>query len=114
MKLNLIVIQASNMERSVAFYESLGMSFIEEQHGNGPKHLSSNLEGMTFEIYPGDTMLNERSIRLGFSVSESLDELVAQLEQNGTKVISPPKDSPWGRRAVVADPNGYRVELTAE
>jgi predicted enzyme related to lactoylglutathione lyase len=26
-------------------------------------------------------------------------------------VISAPKDSDWGRRAVVADPDGHRIEL---
>jgi hypothetical protein len=30
----------------------------------------------------------------------------------GETSISAPKDSPWGRRAVVADSDGHRVELT--
>lgn len=31
----------------------------------------------------------------------------------GGKLLQQPQDSPWGRRAVLADPDGHRVELTA-
>ena len=47
----------------------------------------------------------------GFRIS-NLDQTIATLEQSGAKIISPPKDTPWGRRAVVDDPDGHRVELT--
>lgn len=30
----------------------------------------------------------------------------------GVKVISSPNVSPWGRRAVVENPEGHRIELT--
>jgi hypothetical protein len=29
----------------------------------------------------------------------------------GEKVVSPPQETEWGRRAVIADPDGHRVEL---
>jgi predicted enzyme related to lactoylglutathione lyase len=31
----------------------------------------------------------------------------------GATVVSEPRDSPWGRRAVVDDPEGQRVELVS-
>jgi predicted enzyme related to lactoylglutathione lyase len=37
---------------------------------------------------------------------------IAELEKQGITVISPPKNSPWGWRAVVTDPDGHKVELT--
>jgi predicted enzyme related to lactoylglutathione lyase len=34
------------------------------------------------------------------------------VQQLGAAVVSPPADSPWGLRAVLADPDGHRVEIT--
>jgi lactoylglutathione lyase len=42
-----------------------------------------------------------------------IDPAYAALVAAGGASVSPPKDSPWGRRAVVGDPDGHRVELTA-
>ena len=41
----------------------------------------------------------------------SVDAAVMRLQEIGVEVISTPKDSPWGRRAVVDDFDGHRVEL---
>jgi hypothetical protein len=30
---------------------------------------------------------------------------------DGTRLVHTPQDSPWGRRAVIADPDGHRIEL---
>lgn len=111
-KLNLIVIKVSDLSPSVSFYESLGLRFVEEQHGNGPVHYSCDVGGTIFEIYPSDENSGGQDVRLGFVVDDGLDQIVGQLEENGSKVISHPKNSPWGRRAVIADPGGHRIELT--
>jgi predicted enzyme related to lactoylglutathione lyase len=39
----------------------------------------------------------------------SLDAIFAKLNESGVIVISQPKDSPWGRQAVIDDPDGNRV-----
>lgn len=113
MKLNLVVIRATDLARSVAFYESLGMKFVEEQHGKGPKHFSCELEGTIFEIYSADGTPSE-AVRFGFTVQSPLDMLISRLESAGVAIISPPKDSAWGRRSVIADPDGNRIELCEE
>src|SRR4051812_48691508 len=99
MKLNLVVIRASDLQQSVAFYESLGLSFVEEKHGSGPTHVACDLDGTVFEIYP-DVNVDGRAVRLGFRVSK-LDSLIEQLNRIGSPILSPAKDSPRGRRAVV-------------
>ena len=46
--------------------------------------------------------------------AEDVDRAVAMLRgAAGAEVILPPTDSEWGRRAIVADPDGHRVELDA-
>ncbi|MBS4196514.1 VOC family protein [Lederbergia citri] len=106
--LNLIVIKSTNLEESVAFYEELGLQFQKEQHGNGPEHYACELDHLVFEIYPAAQQVNE--IRIGFNI-ENMESVVASLKLRSTKIITEPSVSPWGKRAVVKDPDGNSVEL---
>jgi catechol 2,3-dioxygenase-like lactoylglutathione lyase family enzyme len=110
--LNLVVIFSNDLQRSVEFYTSLGLTFTLERHGNGPEHFASEIGGLVFEIYPrpadGE---NSGPARIGFRVA-SVDEALATLKLRGVRVLSAPHDSPWGRRAVVSDPDGRRVEIS--
>jgi lactoylglutathione lyase len=111
-QLNLVVIRSGNIEQAAIFYQRLGLSFIKHRHGNGLEHFASELGGVTFEIYPYRTeAVPTTATRLGFQVS-SVDDIVDELQRYGALIVSPPADSDWGRRAVVADPDGHRVELT--
>ncbi len=42
------------------------------RHGNGPLHYESDLDGITFEIYPlpSDTRTADATLRLGFTVDD--------------------------------------------
>lgn len=111
---NLLVIRSKEIERAATFYEVLGMQFAKHQHGNGPEHLAAESPAQTFEIYPlADDSLPTTETRIGFVVT-AIDEVFEKLLQAGGKKVSPPQQSPWGRRAVVRDPDGHRVEITAE
>jgi predicted enzyme related to lactoylglutathione lyase len=109
--LNLVVVQARDLEAAKRFYEAIGLTFVTEQHGRGPKHYAASVGQTVFEVYPcqGDAMC--RPARIGFEV-QSLDEVLTALRQQSTAALKEPADSPWGRRIVVQDPDGNRVELT--
>lgn len=108
---NLIVIRVSDIEHSLQFYERLGLEFTKHRHGSGPEHYACESGQVVFEIYPktSDTQ-NTSAVRIGFKVTD-LNRLIADLQNEGVSIISPPKDSPWGRRAIIDDPDGHRVEL---
>lgn len=111
---NLIVLRSRDLDRAHSFYHALGLSFIRHSHGNGPIHLASESAGQFFEIYP----LTEEgaptdATRVGFAV-QSVDDTYASLLTAGGISVTPPRDSQWGRRAVVADPDGHRVELSTK
>jgi lactoylglutathione lyase len=108
--LNLIVIRANNLEESYSFYKKLGLSFNQEQHGNGPQHYTSELKGLVFEIYPAVNGKNDETIRIGFSVP-NLDHVMDNLRSIDATIITEPSIGPWGKRAVVQDPDGHKVEL---
>ncbi|WP_417746936.1 VOC family protein [Rosistilla oblonga] len=110
---NLLVIRSRRIDQAAGFYKALGLHFTKHRHGSGPEHYATESAGHTFEIYPlaeGATPTTET--RIGFAVAR-VDDVFARLVEAGGKSISPPKPSPWGRRAVVCDLDGHRVELTA-
>jgi len=110
---NLLVIRSSQVEQATFFYEALGLHFTKHRHGNGPEHYASESDNQTFEIYPlADNATPTTETRIGFAVNH-VDDVFARLVEAGGKSVSSPKQSPWGRRAVVCDPDGHRVELTA-
>jgi lactoylglutathione lyase len=109
--LNLVVLRCRDLERAAAFYSRLGLEFSRHRHGSGPEHLAAELSGGVFELYPmsvdGPSTLGTR---IGFRVS-SVDAAIGALSDYPGAVLTAPRDSEWGRRAVVADPDGHRVEL---
>jgi len=109
--LNLVVLRSPDIDRAAAFYSCLGLEFQKHRHGSGPEHFAAELGGSVFELYPlADGVASTSGTRVGFRVP-SVDEAVAALSQYAGAIISAPRDSEWGRRAVVADPDGHRVEL---
>ena len=110
--LNLVVLRTSDVQQSVAFYNALGMTFEVERHGTGPEHFSCDVHGVVLEIYPASAQRPaEASTRLGFRVA-NVGESVEQCVAAGGAIVSAMATSPWGLRAVVADPDGRAVELT--
>ena len=104
------------MEASLTFYRAFGFSFVEEKHGSGPVHYSTQLGSIVLEIFPGEpaSPLNRKAsgaTMLGFSVA-SVDEAVLAAKNLGAQVVTAPTASPWGRRAVVVDPDGRGIELS--
>lgn len=111
-RLNLVVLRVADIERSAAFYRLLGLQFTKHAHGTGPQHYASETENFVFELYPS-TPENpvSSSARIGF-VIDDVDAAANSLSSvPGAKLIAAPKNSHWGRRAVVADPDQHHVEL---
>jgi lactoylglutathione lyase len=109
--LKLVVIRAQDVDRLAAFYAVLGLHFTKHRHGKGPEHLSTAVGDTVFEIYPSNgSNESTASTRLGFSVP-SLTDAVGQLRGLNATVLVEPSDSPFGRRAVVKDFEGHKVEL---
>jgi lactoylglutathione lyase len=108
--LNLVVLHAKDIEVTRRFYELLGLEFVSEKHGSGPTHYACRLGEAVMEIYPCTNAANVIPTRIGFR-AEAVDRLVDSVRRAGFVVHSAPRDSQWGRRAVVCDPEGNRVEL---
>jgi hypothetical protein len=73
--------------------------------------LSGVIGDTVFEIYPSNGK-DDRTIstRLGFSVP-SLDNTLRELRALDARVLVEPAETEFGRRAVVQDFEGHKVEL---
>jgi len=107
--LNLVVIRSPDIDASAKFFSAFGLTFEKHSHGKGPEHYASDSDGTVFEIYP-QAEDSTSATRLGFSVAD-IDQTLKLTEELGAKTLSQPKDSPWGRRAVIQEPFGHRIEL---
>jgi lactoylglutathione lyase len=109
----LLVLRCADIERSRAFYESLGFHLQAEKHGSGPEHYSMRIGALVLELYPL-TDAETRGLRIGFSVAD-LSTALQAIQRNGYSPIrvtleaSPPQ-------ALIRDPdghwNGHWIELT--
>ena len=109
--LNLVVIRSNDIERARLFYLAMGLSLGQDSHDSGPPHYGAVVCGLVFEIYPlASGQPPTTGTRLGFQV-DALDELIPPLIEAGGSVVARPKDVPGGRLAIVADPDGHKVEL---
>jgi predicted enzyme related to lactoylglutathione lyase len=109
--LNLVVLRSPNMERTALFYSQLGICFERERHGTGPEKLAAQLGPVVLEVYPQDHEPDSMEVRLGFRVT-SVEGAVEAVRRGGGVVLEQPRPTPWGYRAVLADPDGRQVEVS--
>jgi catechol 2,3-dioxygenase-like lactoylglutathione lyase family enzyme len=114
-KLNLLVLKTHQLDRLSGFYATLGIVFVTEKHGEGPLHLAGRVGEVVLELYPlpANAGPADSTSRLGFGVSD-LDAVLRSLEAAGAVMVSGPRLTEWGRRAVVRDPDGRAVELVQQ
>jgi hypothetical protein len=60
----LLVLRCTDLARSKAFYEALGLTLRAEKHGNGPEHWACQVGRTVLELYPASKPLAQPE-RLG-------------------------------------------------
>jgi lactoylglutathione lyase len=110
--LSLVVLKTRQVDALRMFYGSLGIELAQEQHGQGPVHFAGQVGDVVLEVYPlpDDCTPADATTRLGFGVAR-LVEVVEALKSHDTPIVTEPRTTQWGFRAVVRDPDGRTVEL---
>jgi catechol 2,3-dioxygenase-like lactoylglutathione lyase family enzyme len=104
----LIVLRCRDVAASKRFYEALGFAFSPERHGAGPDHWSCRIGATVLELYPAGA--SGPSVgRLGFGVVDVPAAVRATLAAGGhlDREYDADRDV-----AVVADPDGTKIELS--
>jgi catechol 2,3-dioxygenase-like lactoylglutathione lyase family enzyme len=104
-KLSLLVLRCKDIEVSKSFYQSLGLSFVKEKHGNGPTHYSCEHGDFVFELYPNKGEFPLDNNRLGFKVS-GINSVIKNVAIADTYEF-------LGKTIhVTTDPDGRKVEIS--
>lgn len=110
-----IVFFALDPDVTRQFYETLGLTFVEEKHGEGPVHYACDFRGAVLEIYPlraGVSIKPCDVVGAAFPVAE-FDKTVAALKamdlKPGKVVIY--LEERRLRAVSVRDPDGRLIRL---
>jgi len=109
-KLGLVMIVVRDMERSVAFYRDvLGLKLLIHrdncsQLDAGNIVLGLHPEGEEVHVTPTSGM------SIGIYV-DNMDKAVTEIRRRYGKIAIGPRSEPFGRWALVFDPDGYSVQI---
>ena len=109
-----ISLQVRSLSASRAFYtEQLGLPI--DERFNTAETVVFDTNSIPFALSQARVNLDEAP-QPGWGVPlwidcDQVDELHASLEAQGTTIVRPPFDSPFGRAFVFADPDGYRITV---
>lgn len=107
MDLNQVTLDVSDLERSAAFYERLGLKRIV---WSPPRYARYECPSgsSTLSLHASETVA-AGGAAIYFEV-DNVDDAVARLTQSGLAFITPPADQRWRwREAWLADPDGRKV-----
>jgi lactoylglutathione lyase len=110
-KFSIVMLVCSDLTRSRDFYrEVLGLPVLQDLPKrpvrfalSGGAILSLHRKSDVLAVRPG-------SLQLGFTV-EDVDRFVADCIARGVPIFQDPYDEPFGRIAIVGDPDGYPVQV---
>jgi hypothetical protein len=110
--LKLLVLRTHRLEELKKFYESIGVDFVKERHGQGPFHYAGAIGSAVLQLLPlpKDAPEPDKSVRLGFVV-RNLGTIASELGSAGIRIGPSERHSP---AVVIKDPDGRTVELTQE
>lgn len=102
-----IVLRCANPENSRKFYETLGVSFSEEKHGNGPSHFAGSIrDELILELYP--LRKDKLASRVTIGIPIASPEKIRYAEHASGQVARK-----LGDFYVLQDPDGNEIHLQA-
>ena len=109
---NLLVLCCMDIEVTRRFYEQLGLAFVEEKHGSGPRHCVSESGGFVLELYPAAEGQTPDNVRIGFS-TPFLADLSGNLRHSlDVNVVKQPHATADRLVMLLQDPDGRKVEVS--
>lgn len=110
MNLNQLTIPSLNLERSVPFYQKLGLELIVKSQPHYARFVCPD-GNTTFSIQKVDNLPTGNGIHIYFEC-DHLDKVVNELIEKGIEFIEMPNDKPWlWREAHLNDPDGNHLIL---
>ncbi len=109
-----ILIQVSNMERSLKFYRD-GLGILFEPTRYGDDSFEAKVGQVRILLHPDfDDSIKESRRGAGILIhlwSPNVDAYCEDMRQRGMVIADETKDRPWGRHFSVVDPDGYSIHI---
>lgn len=105
------LVYVSDVDRSIAFYEQLGLTLSLRGRTGLWAELTSGSGLLALhhvEVVP--TPARER-VALSFVLSESLDSVCTRLQAADIPIVRPVTDEEFGRSMVIRDPDGLMIQF---
>lgn len=110
MNLNQLTLPATDLEKSIRFYQALGFKLIVQALPEYARFLCEE-GGSTFSIHKVDTLPQGEGVWVYFE-EKMLDEKVKELQSQGIVFEESPTDKPWlWREARLKDPDNNQLIL---
>lgn len=110
MNLNQVTIPSQDLERSIQFYQTLGLELIVDSRPRYARFLCPD-GGATFSLHHVDALPEGEGIHVYFEC-QSLDDTVDNLKAQGISFLSDPVDQRWlWREAHLEDPDRNHLIL---
>jgi len=111
-KIGAVILLVSDMDRSIDFYKNtLGLLLKNSSHD----WAEFFKDGTTLALHPMKKKLKEQTgsrvgMLVGFMVS-NMDETYQNLKKKNVKFVKEPKEEPFGKHAIILDPDGYMISI---
>ncbi|TAI48139.1 VOC family protein [Flagellimonas allohymeniacidonis] len=110
MNLNQITVPALDLEKSITFYQTLGLQLIVKASPRYARFACPE-GGSTFSIHLVEDLPQGNGVMVYFECTQ-LDDKVQELVTQGISFDEMPEDRPWlWREARLKDPNGNQIIL---
>ncbi len=108
MNLNQITVPVTDLERSIAFYEKLGLQLIVQSTPHYARFICPD-GNSTFSLHQTDELPSGDGVWIYFEEAE-IDQKVRELQQKSIDFETLPTDQPWlWREARLKDPDGNQI-----
>jgi lactoylglutathione lyase len=109
-KVGAIILLTTNMKKSIKFYkDTLGLP-IKTKSADWTEFFS---DGTVLALHPAKKKYKLRAgpnMLIGFMVND-LDDLIKQLKKKKVKFFKKPKEEPFGKHAIILDPDGHLISI---
>ena len=110
MNLNQITVPTLDVERSISFYQTLGLQLIVHSNSHYARFVCRDGDS-TFSVQRVENLPTGNGIKVYFEIKD-LDKKVKDLIDKGIQLDELPNDKPWlWREAHLQDPDGNHIVL---
>ena len=109
-KIGSVILIVSEMKKSVAFYKDILGLPIKSQSEDWTEFF---VNGTVLALHPAENKTKLKTgigILVGFMVSD-LETGVKKLKENKVKFFKEPKEEPFGKHAIIQDPDGHLISI---